>query len=291
VSEVKAYRNIWFTERNDNLALSLRHSGERLYYHKSLFQKIEIFQTEAFGKILVLDGKIVCAEEDEYVYHEMIAHVPVFSHPNPINVLVIGGGDGGTVRELLKHDSIQNIDLVEIDECVITAATTHLPDLSSSLYDNRVGIKVEDGVDFVKHCKSELYDIVIVDSDDPDGPSKGLFTERFYKDIHRVLKGEGIMITQSESPRYNQHIFKSVFQCYNTIFRSDQVYCYLMYLPSFPSGMWSFSFCSKGNLNPFDGLNEKIIKNFSSQNNLKYYSFDVHKAAFVLPRFVKDLLQ
>ncbi len=290
LQEAKTFRNIWFTERNENLALSLRHSGERLYFHKSQFQKIEIFQTEAFGKILVLDGKIVCAEEDEYVYHEMIAHVPVFSHPNPKNILVIGGGDGGTIRELLKHECVQSIDLVEIDEFVIKASTEYLPNISKSLNDKRVKIKVEDGVNFVKSCKSELYDIAIIDSDDPEGPSEGLFTERFYKDIYRILKPEGIMITQSESPRYNQHIFKSVFQCYNKIFRPDHVFCYLMYLPSFPSGMWSFSFSSKGDLNPFDFLKEEKIRNFCSKNKLLYYSYDVHKASFVLPKFVADMI-
>ncbi len=120
--KIKSTKNIWFTERNENIALSLKHSGERLYYYKSEYQKIEIYQTEAFGRILVLDGNIACAEEDEYVYHEMIAHVPVFAHNDPKNILVIGGGDGGTVRELLRHENIAHIDLVEIDEYVIKAA-------------------------------------------------------------------------------------------------------------------------------------------------------------------------
>lgn len=288
---IKSTKNIWFTERNENIALSLKHSGERLYLYKSEYQKIEIYQTEAFGRILVLDGNIVCAEEDEYVYHEMIAHVPVFAHSDPKNILVIGGGDGATVRELLRHENITHIDLVEIDEYVIKTAQKFLPTLASSLMNNKVDIKVEDGVDFVKQCNSEVYDIVIIDSDDPVGPGEGLFTKNFYQDIYKILKPDGIMITQSESPRYNQHIFKDVFQCYNAIFGRENVYCYLMYLPSFPSGMWSFSFSSKGSTSPFQNLHRENIQDFCKTNKLKYYSFDIHHSSFVLPQFVLDILQ
>ncbi|MCK5701091.1 MAG: polyamine aminopropyltransferase [Cyclobacteriaceae bacterium] len=289
-TKIKSTKNIWFTERNENIALSLKHSGERLYNYKSDFQKIEIYQTEAFGRILVLDGNIVCAEEDEYVYHEMIAHVPAFAHHDPKRILVIGGGDGGTVRELLRHKNIEHIDLVEIDEYVIKAAREFLPDLAFSLNNKNVDVKVEDGIDYVKSCNSETYDIVIVDSDDPVGPGEGLFTESFYREIYRVLKTDGIMITQSESPRFNRQIFMDVFQCYKKIFGEDNVYCYLMFLPSFPSGMWSFSFSSKGNIDPFQNLQKEKIRDFCAGNNSKYYSFDIHNSSFVLPRFVHDML-
>lgn len=288
--KIKSERNIWFTERNENIALSLKHSGERLYFYNSEFQKIEIFQTEALGKILVLDGNIACAEEDEYVYHEMIAHVPVFAHSKVKNVLIIGGGDGGAVRELIKHNYIDNIDLVEIDQHVIKASREFLPELSASLDDKKVHIEVDDGVSFIETCQSEIYDIVIVDSDDPEGPNQGLFTEHFYLGIYRILKPDGILVTQSESPRFNQHIFKFIYQCYNKIFKRENVYCYLMYLPSFPSGMWSFSFCSKSGTDPFQNLVKENIDGFCSHNKLKYYSFDVHEASFVLPKFVQDIL-
>lgn len=287
-TKLKSTKNIWFTERNENIALSLKHS-ERLFNYKSKFQKIEIYQTEAFGRILVLDGNIVCAEEDEYVYHEMIAHVPVFAHHEAKRILVIGGGDGGTVRELLRHESIEQIDLVEIDEYVIKAAKEFLPELASSLDKKRVNVKIADGVEFVKSCQPETYDIVIVDSDDPVGPGEGLFTEKFYKGIYQILKADGIMITQSESPRFNQQIFKDVFQIYSKIFGKKNVHCYLMYLPSFPSGMWSFSFSSKGKVDPTLGLQKTRIENFCNLNALKYYSFDMHNSSFVLPRFVHDM--
>jgi len=289
--DIQRSRNIWFTERNENIALSLKHSGERLFSVNSEFQKIDIYQTEALGKILVLDGNIACAQEDEYVYHEMIAHVPVMAHRNPRKILVIGGGDGGTVRELVKHKKIQSIDLVEIDEKVIDASKRYLPDLASQLKNDRVSIKIEDGVKFVSSCKSESYDIVIIDSDDPEGPSKGLFTESFYREVFRILKPDGIMVTQSESPRFNQHIFREVFQCYHKIFGKKNVDCYLMYLPSFPSGMWSFSFCSKDGRDPVQHLDISDATTFSNKYNLMYYSYDVHVSSFVLPKFVKDILR
>lgn len=289
--EFKSTRNIWFTERNENIALSLKHVGERLHYFKSPFQKIEVYQTEAFGKILVLDGNIVCAEEDEYVYHEMISHVPVFAHKHPTRVLVIGGGDGGTVRELLRHQHIGHIDLIEIDKYVIKAAKEFLPGLANSLNDKRVYVQIKDGIEYVDSCPSESYDIIIIDSDDPAGPGVGLFTEKFYRQIYRILNANGIMITQSESPRFNQHIFKDVFKCYKNIFGDNNVHCYLMYLPSFPSGMWSFSFSSKNQGDPFTNLNEDRVSRFCCDNNLRYYSFDVHNASFVLPKFVQEILK
>ena len=248
-------------------------------------------QTEALGKILVLDGRIACAEEDEYVYHEMIAHVPVFAHPHAKNILVIGGGDGGTVRELLRHEHVEHIDLVEIDESVIEASKKYLPDLASSLNDKRVTVRIEDGVEYVKGCANEHYDLVIIDSDDPEGPSKGLFSESFYHEIYRLLKQDGIMVTQSESPRFNQHIFTDIFKCYKKVYVKDNVFCYLMYLPSFPSGMWSFSFSSKGGGDPFKNLNMEKIDNFCSKNSLKYYGSNIHRSAFILPKFVQDILQ
>jgi len=289
--QIKHTRNIWFTEKNENLALSLRHSGERLFLHHSKYQKIEIYDTEAFGKILVLDGKIVCAEEDEYVYHEMIAHVPVFAHPKPKRILVIGGGDGGTVRELVKHDGIESIDLVKIDGAVIDASKKYLPQLSSSLVNSRINIKIDDGIEFVRNSPAGVYDIVIVDSDEPEGPGEGLFTNEFYKNVYEILNNKGILITQSESPRYNQDIFKDVYGKYHQIFGYENVHCYLMYLPSFPSGMWSFSFSSKGEISPKPKYSESMVNEFCVNNNLKYYGYEIHDSSFVLPKFVKEILE
>ena len=290
-NQIKHSRNIWFTEKNENLALSLRHTGERLFLLHSEYQKIEIFETEAFGKILVLDGKIVCAEEDEYVYHEMIAHVPVFAHTDPKRILVIGGGDGGTVRELVKHQEIEIIDLVEIDGEVIEASKKYLPKLASAFSNPKVNIHIEDGIEFVKNCPPEVYDIVIVDSDEPSGPGIGLFTNEFYKNVYQVLNENGLLVTQSESPRYNQKIFKDVYHIYFKVFGHENVHCYLMYLPSYPSGMWSFSFSSKGSIAPDPKIDRVELDVFCNKNNLKYYSYEIHQASFVLPQFVKEILK
>jgi len=288
---VQHTRNLWFTEKNEDMALSLRHRGERLFMDQSKYQKIEIFDTVAFGKILVLDGKIVCAERDEYVYHEMIAHVPVFTHSDPKNILVIGGGDGGTVRELVKHPNIENITLVEIDQKVIDASTMYLPEVSCALYHSKVTLKIEDGVSYVQHQKGELYDIVIVDSDEPHGPGEGLYTTDFYNNVYRILKTRGILITQSESPRYNVEVFQNLYAKYQKIFGKIHVYCYLMYLPSFPSGMWSFSYSTKGDSGPGLKIEKSAIDVFCQKHKLQYYSFEVHKASFILPPFVKELLR
>lgn len=290
VTEIKQTRNIWFTQRNENLALSLRHTGDRLYSFQSEFQKIDIYKTEAFGKILVLDGKIVCAEADEYVYHEMIAHVPVFAHPKPEKILVIGGGDGGTVRELVKHHQIKSIDLVEIDKHVIEASRKFMPELSKSIDHQKVNLILADGVDFIAKCAPDSYDIVIIDSDDPEGPGVGLFTEAFYKNVRKTLKDPGIMITQSESPRYNADIFREIYSKYHRIFGKENVFCYLMYLPSFPSGMWSFSFSATGEITPLKKTTDIRIKKFCEENELKYYDTRIHEAAFALPKFVSNIL-
>jgi spermidine synthase len=284
-------RNVWFTQRNADLALSLRHQGNRLFQHYSEYQKIEVYDTAALGKILVLDGKIVCAEADEYVYHEMITHVPLFVHPNPERVLVIGGGDGGTIRELLKHETIKSIDIVEIDKQVIDASKQHLPRLSCAFSNHKVHLTIGDGAAFVEQCTGETYDIVIVDSDAPEGPGEGLYSLRFYECLQKILKSNGILVTQSQSPRYNQTVFRKVFSQCKAIFGSENVHCFIVYLPSFPSGMWSFSFSTKGGLDPIPKKNKQHIDEFCHDHNLQYYSYDVHRASFVLPQFVQNALQ
>ena len=163
--------------------------------------------------------------------------------------------------------------------------------MASSLSDGRVNVRIEDGVEYVRACTSEMYDLVIIDSDDPEGPGEGLFTEEFYYEIYRLLKPDGIMVTQSESPRFNQHIFSDIYNCYKSIYGKSNVYCYLMYLPSFPSGMWSFSFSSKNGNSPLLELNKEKIDTFCNKHNLKYYSFNMHQSAFSLPKFVQDILQ
>ena len=290
ITKPKVSRDIWFTERDDNIATSFRHTGDPLFRKKSSFQKVEIYDTYQYGKMLTCDGVAMCTEADEYAYHEMIVHVPMLTHPNPKKVLVVGGGDGGTVREVVKHESLEKVVLVEIDEVVIEASKKHLPTLSSAFDHPKLDLKISDGIQYVKDSPEQSFDIVIVDSTDPVGPAEGLFTETFYREVYRILKPEGLMITQSESPRFNVKVFQEIYHCYRKVFGEYSVHCFLAYIPIYPSGMWSFSYCAKGDIHPIKNLKQQNAHNFSVNHNLRYYSDQIHYAAFILPQFVKDLL-
>ncbi|MCZ6899446.1 MAG: polyamine aminopropyltransferase [Bacteroidetes bacterium] len=287
----KRTRDIWFTERNETTALSLKHDGQKLFEKITPFQKVEVYNTLEYGNMLALDGMVMCTEKDEYVYHEMITHVPMLLHPDPQKILVIGGGDGGTAREILKHQGVDSIELVEIDNAVVEASKLHLPTISPAFGHSKLQLKIEDGIKFVKNVGDESFDLVIVDSTDPVGPGEGLFTKDFYLDVYRILTKQGIMVTQSESPRFNQSVFKEIYQCYRDIFGLHQVHCYLAYIPTFPTGMWSFSFCSKGNIHPINDLDQDRVTKFIDENQLSYYNLDVHRAAFALPNFVAQLIE
>ncbi|MGB5927307.1 MAG: polyamine aminopropyltransferase, partial [Cyclobacteriaceae bacterium] len=281
-------RDIWFTERNDNIALSLKHGGEKLYEEQTEFQKVEVYKTLAYGNMLTLDGMVMCTEEDEYVYHEMITHVPMMVHKQAKRALIIGGGDGGTARELLKHHQLDEVVMVEIDDKVLEASKLHLPAISKSLDDKRLTLKIEDGIKYVNECQDGAFDLVIVDSTDPVGPGEGLFTKDFYQEVNRILSDEGIMITQSESPRFNNKVFKEIYQVYREIF--NNVHCYLAYIPTYPTGMWSFSFSSKGNIHPLKDYDNDKAAAFCSEHDLQYYNPALHQAAFALPNFVEEMI-
>jgi len=283
-------RDIWFTERNQNIASSFRHHGDPLFRKQSDFQMVEIYDTYEYGRMLTCDGKTMCAETDESAYHEMIVHVAMMTHPDPQRVLVIGGGDGGGVREIVKHENLKQVIMVEIDEVVIEACRKYLPSISSALDHPKLDLKIADGIQFVAETADQSFDVIIVDSTDPVGPAEGLFSDKFYKQVFRILKPDGIMITQSESPRFNVRVFKEIFQCYREIFQPENVHCYLAYIPIYPSGMWSFSYCSKDSIHPLENFDRDKVQAFARKTNLSYYNDEVHAAAFALPGFVKDLL-
>lgn len=282
-------RDVWFTERDDKIALSLKHDG-KLYDVQSDYQRVSVFNTQAYGNMLTLDGMVMTTEKDEYVYHEMITHIPMLTHPNPKRALVIGGGDGGTARELLRHDSLEEVVMVEIDDKVIEASKMHLPTIASALEHPKLNLIVDDGIKYVNDAADESFDLVIVDSTDPVGPAEGLFTVDFYKEVYRILSKDGIMVTQSESPRFNSKVFKEIFQTYRGIYGQEQVHCYLAYIPTYPTGMWSFSYSSKGGAHPIANFDEAKSKAFAKEHRLKYYNEDLHKAAFALPSFVRDMI-
>lgn len=282
-------RDVWFTERDDKIALSLKHDG-KLYDVQSDYQKVAIYKTQAYGKMLTLDGMVMTTEVDEYVYHEMITHVPLLTHPNPKRVLIIGGGDGGTAREVLKHDGLDEVVMVEIDDKVIEASKLHLPSIAEALEHPKLNLIVDDGIKYVNDAADGSFDLVIVDSTDPVGPAEGLFTVDFYKDVYRILSDDGIMITQSESPRFNSKVFKEIYQTYRGIFGQDKVHCYLAYIPTYPTGMWSFSYSSKGSAHPLKQKAIEEINSFAKSAKLKYYNAEMHQASFALPTFVREMI-
>jgi spermidine synthase len=253
-----------------------------LHSEKSKYQDLAIIDTIEWGKALVLDGALQVSEKDEFIYHEMIVHVAMHSHPNPENVLIIGGGDGGTLREVVKHNCLKSVDMVEIDDRVIEVSKQYLPSISSAYNDPRLRLYVEDGIKFVENSK-EQYDIVIVDSSDPIGPAIQLFSQAFYRDVFAALDDDGLLTVQSESPLFYQDTFKSVYNNINAVFPA--AYVYTAAIPTYVSGLWSFSMGSK------DCDPRQIVSDREIINGLKYYNEAIHEAAFSLPPFIKEMLK
>jgi spermidine synthase len=220
----------------------------------------------------------------------MITHTAVLTHKNVKRALVIGGGDGGTVRELVRYHGIEEVVMVEIDGAVIEASKLHLPTISCELENPRVKVIVGDGIKYVQDSPSETYDLIIIDSSDPVGPAEGLFSVDFFQHCHRILKADGIMTGQSESPRFHTHAFVDLFNVYKQVFGAEKVWCYLVFISTYPTGMWSFCYCAKGDTHPLNSLDKAEAKAFTEKHNLKYYNEDIHSAAFALPGFVKELL-
>lgn len=248
---------------------------------KSKFQEIEVVESVPFGKILLIDGVIMLTETDEFCYHEMIAHVPLCVHKKAQKVLVIGGGDGGTVREILKHHQVKEVDVCEIDEKVIEISKKYFPNLANSLYNSKVKIYCEDGNEFVK-AEQNKYDLIIVDSSDPIGPAEVLFKRDFFEAIFQALKEDGIVVTQAESFFYHSRIIKSLFSFIRDIYLISEYYYTLV--STYSSGVIGFTFCSK----KYHPINDFCETEALKLNHLKYYNKDIHKSAFNLPRFAQS---
>lgn len=284
-------RDIWFTDKDENLALSLRHTGEQFYYAKSEFQTVQVLESYAFGKMLTIDNLVMTTEKDEFIYHEMITHPAMFTHPNPKRVLVIGGGDGGTIRELFRHESIEEVVMVEIDGNVVDACKLHLPQIACEFDNPKLDLRIDDGIKYIAECKDNAFDIIIVDGSDPEGPAEGLFSASFYNNVNRCLKSDGILVLQSESPHFHRKAFVELNGCLKGIFGEDQVHVFLAHIPTYPTGLWSFTYAAKGNAHPMKTLKSEQAHSFSEKHGLKYYDADVHQAAFVLPPFVRKMIK
>ncbi|MDF2677557.1 MAG: spermidine synthase [Bacillota bacterium] len=277
---------LWYTEEHtSNVKFSMK-VDKQIVSLQSDFQRIDVFESYEFGKVLVLDGFLMITEKDEFIYHEMIVHVPMAVNPNIKKVLVIGAGDGGTVRELTRYNNIEQIDMVEIDEKVVEVCKEHIPQTACKLTDERVNLYFEDGLKFVR-TKHDEYDLIIVDSTDPFGPGEDLFTKEFYGNCFKALKEDGILVNQHESPYYTNDAIamQRAHEKIKSVFEVARVY--QVHIPTYPSGHWMFGFASK-KYDPIKHLNEEAW-NFLNIKT-KYYNTDLHKGSFAIPNYVKELL-
>jgi len=283
--------NIWFQDINKSVgAGQIIKTVKRLYKETSEFQKIEIYETEKWGNMLVLDDTINLTEKDEFVYHEMISHVALLSHPKPKRVLIIGGGDGGTVREVLKHTQLEKVVMVEIDKKVIDASKRYLPNLACKLDDPKLDLKVDDGIKYMMNAKDKSFDVIVVDSTDPEGFGDGLFTEEFYENCKRVMDDDGVLVCQAPSFTGSPQQFEEVYGRYYKIFGNEKVWSYMYNTPTYATGGWTFSYCAKGESHPYENLNMERVKKFLKKNEMKYYNEEIHRAAFVFPNFARKML-
>lgn len=264
-------------------ALSIK-IKEQLYSVKSEYQQIDIYETTNCGKMLVLDNIIQCTESDEFAYQEMLTHIPMFAHPNPKKILVIGGGDGGVLREIARHNTVEVIDICEIDEEVIKASKKFIPSMSCGFDDSRVTVHIADGSEFIKN-RQGYYDVIIVDSSDPIGPGEALFQEPFYIAMKTALNDSGIIATQGESFFLHQEVVKDLMKIVKGLFPITG-YSYML-VPTYPGG--NIGICIASNKYQVELPNREIEESF--QKKLKYYSEKIHKASFVLPYFGEQMLK
>ncbi|MFT8362769.1 MAG: polyamine aminopropyltransferase [Sporolactobacillus sp.] len=278
---------LWFTEKHtDDVNFSIK-VDRQLYSGMSDFQRIDVFDSPEFGRFLTLDGYMMLTEKDEFIYHEMIVHVPMMVHPNVRRVLVIGGGDGGAVRELTRYPAIEHIDLVEIDPQVVAVCRDFLPQTASKLDDPRVAIHYEDGLKFVRMC-ADAYDLIIVDSTDPFGPGEGLFTKEFYGNCYKALREDGLMVNQQESPFYPKDAL-AMQRAHQRIVASFPISrVYQAHIPTYPSGHWLFGFASK-RWHPLTDFKPARWKALNLAT--RYYNSSIHTGSFALPNYVKKLLE
>ncbi len=276
--------NVWYSELHDGtsgLTLKINRVVESL---QSEFQRIDVIENADFGKLLVLYGSLMVCDHDNNSYNEMITHVPLFCHPNPRKVLIIGGGDCGALTEVMKHPEVESCIMCEIDKTVVETSKKHFPQLTEGLKDSRAKVIYQDGKEFITSA-DDKYDLILLDLSDPVGPAADLFQQKFHRQVHDSLNDNGIMVAQSESPYFNRSTVRTMYANLKTIF--PVVRMYTCFMPIYPSGYWSFAFCSKGPdpLKDFDVARyEKLAL------ETQYYNLEMHRAAFALPEFAKKLI-
>jgi len=277
----------WFTEVSFRGSIAQSYKViKTLHSEQSKFQKIDVVETEALGKLLLLDGKTMVSDLDEFVYHEIMGHISSMTAAQLKKVLIIGGGDGGIVREFTRYPEIEQIDLVEIDERVIEVSKEFFPKVTSGLSDSRVNILPQDGLQFIKTKQNE-YDIIIIDSTDPENFAEGLFTTEFYSDVNNALTSNGIMMNQTETPFYDEYDMGKIYSNLRANFPIVESLAAPM--PIYPGVYWTFGYCSKTRkpteLNP-DRID--FMKNL--QKELNWYNMDWHRAAFSISNLHKKII-
>jgi len=276
----------WFTEVCDEggSAFSLK-IKEKLHEEQTPYQRIEIYDTEHFGKLMVIDGFVMLTDRDNFIYHEMMSHPALFTHPNPRSVVVIGGGDCGTVREVLKHPEVRDVWQVEIDERVTRLSERYFPELCESNDDPRAHFYFGDGIKWMADAEPDSLDVVIIDSTDPIGPAKGLFTEEFYRNTRRALRSEGILVQQSESPMYHMNLIKEIHQAMRGAGFLDVLTMHFPQ-PVYPSGWWTATLACKDL--PVTGFREADAEQKAFPT--RYYNAAIHRSATVAPQFFYEQL-
>lgn len=273
---------LWYTEKQTE-SFGITAKITKTYVDEQTeFQQLDMIETEQFGTMLVLDGMVMTTVKDEFVYHEMVAHPILFTHPNPEHVLVVGGGDGGVIREIMKHPKVKKAVLVDIDGKVIEYSKKYLPTIACELENPRVEIIVNDGFMHI-HDHKNTYDVIMVDSTEPVGPAANLFTRGFYQGIYEALKEDGIFVAQTDNPWFKAELIQTVNRDVKQVFPIVRVYG--ANIPTYPSGLWTFTIGSK----KYDPL--KVDTAAIPELDTKYYTPRLHKAAFILPKFVEDLVK
>jgi spermidine synthase len=261
--------------------------SRKLFDEVSDFQRIQIFETEPMGRVLILNGCFMVTEHDAFVYHEMLVHPAMRVLSNPLNILVIGGGDGGAVTELVKYSSVESVTLCEIDPMVVESCRNFFPKVSAGLNDPRVKVIIADGASFVRDS-GEQFDLILVDSTDPVGPGKALFEIPFYEAIKCCLKGDRAAVFQTEGPFFMPGVFRSAVKDLEKVFGPGAAYPYFATIPCYPGGLWSFTFCSD-RFNPTEQA--RVRSGPPPSGQLSYYTPEIHEAAFAMPVFVKNILE
>ncbi|PLX15908.1 MAG: spermidine synthase [Salinivirgaceae bacterium] len=285
----KFKKNIWFTDRDNAQALSLRYTGDILFDKTSEYNRIRIIDTYAYGKALTSGNRLICTEKDEYHYHEMIAHPIILSNGMVEKVLILGGGDGGSAREILKHNSVKCVDLVEIDELVVEASKNYLPFLSKAYEDERLNLIIGDALEYVKKPNEHKYDLIIIDGPHTTGELSALYSVDFFKQCNMLLSETGALVVQGESPKFNEKAFKKIDTNLKWVFKEYKKYNMLFNVPTFPSGIWSFQIIMKSDADPRK-VDPAKVKLFVGQNKTRYYNYATHMAAFAMPEYVKKML-